>query len=72
MAIVLETEGSILSIQIQLKPISYAYINATQTTTHQRDMYIYMCYLFSSFYAGKVCVKSQTMHSVLKGGSGGG
>ena len=30
MAIVLETEGSILSIQIQLKPISYAYINATQ------------------------------------------
>ena len=108
MAIVLETEGSILSIQIQLKPIYYAYINATQinvlisneiqckyntntciqlkchkswpsgesiqgaTTTHQRDMYIYMCYLFSSFYAGKVCVKSQTMHSVLKGGSGGG
>ena len=112
MAIVLETEGSILSIQIQLKPISYAYINATQinvlisneiqckynTNTciqlkcHKKEgvkvghqvkvsrvqqppinaICIYMCYLFSSFYAGKVCVKSQTMHSVLKGGSGGG
>ena len=42
------------------------------TTTHQRDMYIYMCYLFSSFYAGKVCVKSQTITVSSKGGQVGG